>query len=53
MRASSLPLAATGDVTYKSQQAEDVTTQYMDIEARLDSLKEQRARLQAAESQCG
>ena len=35
-----------GNVTYKSQQAEDVTTQYMDIEARLDSLKEQRARLQ-------
>ena len=39
-------VAATGNVTYKSQQAEDVTTQYMDIEARLDSLKEQRARLQ-------
>ena len=39
-------VAATGNVTYKSQQAEDVTTQYMDIEARLDSLKEQRTRLQ-------
>ena len=39
-------VTATGNVTYKSQQAEDVTTQYMDIEARLDSLKEQRARLQ-------
>ena len=39
-------VAATGNVTYKSQQADDVTTQYMDIEARLDSLKEQRARLQ-------
>ena len=36
----------TGNVTYKSQQAEDVTAQYMDIEARLDSLKEQRTRLQ-------
>ena len=39
-------VAQAGNVTYKSQQAEDVTTQYMDIEARLDSLKEQRARLQ-------
>ena len=39
-------VAATGNVTYKSQQADDVTTQYMDIEARLDSLKEQRTRLQ-------
>ena len=39
-------VAATGNVTYKSQQAEDVTTQYMDIEARLDSLKEQRTCLQ-------
>ena len=39
-------VAATGNVTYKSQQAEDVTTQKMDIESRLDSLKEQRARLQ-------
>lgn len=39
-------VAQAGNVTYKSQQAEDVTTQYMDIEARLDSLKEQRTRLQ-------
>ena len=39
-------VAQAGNVTYKSQQAEDVTTQYMDIEARLDSLKEQRVRLQ-------
>ena len=39
-------VAETGNVTYKSQQAEDVTAQYMDIEARLDSLKEQRTRLQ-------
>ena len=39
-------VAQAGNVTYKSQQADDVTTQYMDIEARLDSMKEQRARLQ-------
>ena len=39
-------VAGAGNVTYKSQQAEDVTAQYMDVEARLDSLKEQRDRLQ-------
>lgn len=39
-------VAATGNVTYKSQQAEDVTTQYMDIEARLSNLTAQRTRLQ-------
>lgn len=36
----------TGSVTSKSESAEDVTTQYMDIEARLDSLTAQRTRLQ-------
>ena len=35
-----------GSVTSKSESAEDVTTQYMDIEARLDSLTAQRTRLQ-------
>ena len=36
----------TGSVTSKSESADDVTTQYMDIEARLDSLTAQRTRLQ-------
>ena len=36
----------TGSVTSKSESAEDVTTQYMDIEARLDNLTAQRTRLQ-------
>lgn len=35
-----------GSVTSKSESAEDVTTQYMDIEARLDNLTAQRTRLQ-------
>ena len=35
-----------GSVTSKSKSAEDVTTQYMDIEARLDNLTAQRTRLQ-------
>ena len=39
-------VAQAGNVTYKSQQAEDDTTQYMVNEARLDRLIEQRARLQ-------
>ena len=39
-------VAQAGNVTYKSQQAEDVTTQYMDIEARLSNLTAQRTRLQ-------
>ena len=38
--------AQAGNLVDKSEQVQDVTTQYMDIEARLDSLKEQRARLQ-------
>ena len=36
----------TGSVTSKSESADDVTTQYMDIEARLDNLTAQRTRLQ-------
>ena len=39
-------VAQAGNVTYKSQQADDVTTQYLDIEARLNNLTAQRARLQ-------
>ena len=39
-------VAQAGNVTYKSQQADDVTTQYLDIEARLDNLTAQRTRLQ-------
>ena len=35
-----------GSVIRKSESADDVTTQYMDIEARLDSLTAQRTRLQ-------
>ena len=35
-----------GSVIRKSESADDVTTQYMDIEARLDSLTAQRSRLQ-------
>ena len=35
-----------GSVTSKSKSADDVTTQYMDIEARLDNLTAQRTRLQ-------
>ena len=35
-----------GSVTSKSESADDVTTQYMDIEARLDNLTAQRTRLQ-------
>ena len=38
--------AQAGNLVDKSEQVQDVTTQYMDIEARLDSLKEQRTRLQ-------
>ena len=39
-------LVMLGSVTSKSESAEDVTTQYMDIEARLDNLTAQRTRLQ-------
>ena len=37
---------AAGSVTSRSESADDVTTQYLDIEARLDSLTAQRTRLQ-------
>ena len=39
-------VAEAGNVTYKNQQADDVTAQYMDEEARLENLKAQRTRLQ-------
>ena len=35
-----------GNVTSKSETADDVTTQYLDLEARLDTLTAQRTRLQ-------
>ena len=44
-------VAQAGNVTYKSQQAEDVTTQYMDVETRLSNLEAQRTRLQELQSQ--
>ena len=37
---------AAGSVISRSESADDVTTQYLDIEARLDNLTAQRARLQ-------
>ena len=44
-------VAQAGNVTYKTQQAEDVTTQYLDVSARLDTLKAQRTRLQELQAQ--
>ena len=44
-------VAQAGNVTYKSQQADDVTTQYMDVETRLANLEAQRTRLQELQSQ--
>ena len=43
--------AQAGSVTYQSQQAEDVTTQYLDIEARLANLTAQRTRLQELQAE--
>ncbi len=43
--------AQIGSVTYKNQQAEDVTSQYLDIEARLSNLTAQRDRLQQLQAQ--
>ncbi len=43
--------AQAGNLTSKSQQAEDVTTQYMDLEARLANLFAQRTRLQELQQQ--
>ena len=44
-------VAAAGNVTYRSQQADDVTTQYMDVSARLANLQAQRTRLQQLQEQ--
>ena len=44
-------VAQAGNVTYKTQQAEDVTAQYLDVSARLDTLKAQRTRLQELQAQ--
>lgn len=44
-------VAAAGNVTYRSQQADDVTTQYMDVSARLSNLQAQRTRLQQLQAQ--
>ena len=35
----------TGNLTSRSEEAEDITTQYMDLAARLENLESQRARL--------
>ena len=40
-----------GSVTYENQQAQDVTTQYMDVETRLSNLEAQRTRLQELQAQ--
>ena len=44
-------VAEAGNVTYKNQQADDVTAQYMDVETRLENLKAQRTRLQQLQQQ--
>ena len=44
-------VAQAGNVTYKTQQAEDITAQYLDVSARLDTLKAQRTRLQELQAQ--
>ena len=44
-------VAVAGNVTYRSQQADDVTTQYMDVSARLSNLQAQRTRLQQLQEQ--
>lgn len=43
--------AQSGSVTYQNQQAEDITTRYMDTEARLASLTAQHTRLQELQAQ--
>ena len=44
-------IAEAGNVTYKNQQADDVTAQYLDVETRLENLKAQRTRLQELQAQ--
>ncbi|MGN0708315.1 MAG: DUF4349 domain-containing protein [Faecalibacterium sp.] len=45
--------AQAGNLVSRSEQAEDVTTQYMDVEARLANLTAQRTRLQELRTQAG
>ena len=45
--------AAAGSVTYKSETTEDVTADYVDLEARLESLRTQEARLLELAQQAG
>ena len=45
--------AAAGSVTYKSETTEDVTADYVDLEARLESLRTQEARLLELAEQAG
>lgn len=45
--------AAAGNVTYKSETTEDVTADYVDLEARLESLRTQEARLLELAQQAG
>ena len=44
-------VAQAGNVVSQSQQAEDVTNQYLDLEARLSNLTAQRTRLQELQAQ--
>ena len=44
-------VAEAGNVTYKSQQADDVTAQYIDVETRLSNLQAQYDRLQELQAQ--
>lgn len=45
--------SAAGSVTYKSETTEDVTADYVDLEARLESLRTQETRLLELASQAG
>ena len=45
--------AAAGSVTYKSESTDDVTADYVDLEARLESLRTQEARLLELAGQAG
>lgn len=45
--------SAAGSVTYKSETTEDITADYVDLEARLESLRTQEARLLELAGQAG
>ena len=40
-----------GSITYRSEQTEDITSRYVDVQARIDSLEAQRTRLQQLRDQ--